>query len=59
MTRDMIETWCDVGQDEIAAAHSPAVQTSQQMAVDMEQKLTALNAVAAQLYTHWIQGLKP
>lgn len=59
MTRDMIETWCDVGKDEIAAAHSPAVQTPQQMALDMDRKLTALNAVAAQLYTHWIQGLKP
>ena len=58
MTRDMIETWCAVGQDEIATAHSPAVQTPQQMAQDMENKLAALNAVAAQLYNHWIQGLK-
>ena len=59
MTREMIETWCAVGQDEIAAAHSPAVQTSEQMALEMETKLTALNAIAAQLYSRWIQGLKP
>ena len=58
MTREMIETWCAVGQSEIAAASSPAVQTAQQMAQDIEQKITALNVVAAQLYTHWIQGLK-
>ena len=58
MTREMIETWCAVGQDEIAAAHSPAVQTSEQMALEMGTKLTALNAVAAQLYSRWIQGLK-
>lgn len=58
MTREMIETWCAVGQDEIAAAHSPAVQTPQQMAQDMDLKLIALNSVAAQLYTHWITGLK-
>lgn len=58
MTREMIETWCAVGRDEIAAARSPAVQTPQQMAQDMEQKLVVLNSVAAQLYTHWIQGLK-
>ena len=58
MTREMIEAWCAVGQDEIASAHSPAVQTPQQMAQDMEQKLVGLNAVAAQLYTHWIRGLK-
>jgi len=59
MTRDMIETWCAIGKDEIAAADSPAVQTPQQMALDMDAKLTALNTVAAQLYTHWIKGLKP
>jgi GMP synthase-like glutamine amidotransferase len=58
MTREMIETWCAVGQAEIAAAHSPAVQTPQQMAQDMDQKLLALNSVAARLYTRWIQGLK-
>ncbi len=58
MTREMIETWCAVGQEEIAAAHSPAVQTPQQMAQDMDQKLVALNSVAAQLYMRWIQGLK-
>ena len=57
MTREMIEIWCTVGQNEIAAARSPAVQTPQQMAQDMEVKLSALNAVAAQLYNHWIQGL--
>jgi len=58
MTREMIETWCAVGQDEIAAAHSPAVQTPQQIAQDMDQKLVALNSMAAHLYTRWIQGLK-
>ena len=54
----MIEAWCAVGQDEIAAAHSPAVQTPAQMALEMETKLSALNAIAAQLYSRWIQGLK-
>jgi GMP synthase-like glutamine amidotransferase len=58
MTRPMIETWCAVGADEIAAANSPAVQTPAEMAVDMETKLEALNGVAARLYRHWIDGLK-
>jgi len=58
MTREMIETWCAVGQKEIAEAHSPAVQTAAQMAIDMDARLAALNTVAAQLYTHWLQGLK-
>ncbi|MEK6664222.1 MAG: type 1 glutamine amidotransferase [Pseudomonadota bacterium] len=58
MTREMIEAWCAVGQKEIAEAHSPAVQTAAQMAIDIDARLAALNAVAAQLYTHWLQGLK-
>lgn len=58
MTREMIETWCAVGQKEIAEAQSPAVQTAAQMAIDMDARVAALNAVAAQLYTHWLQGLK-
>ena len=58
MTREMIASWCAVGKDEIAAANSPAVQTPEQMAEEMDEKLIALNAVAAQLYSHWIQGLK-
>lgn len=58
MTREMIETWCAVGQKEIAEAHSPAVQTAAQMAIDMDTRLAALNTVAAQLYAHWLQGLK-
>lgn len=58
MTREMIEAWCAVGADEINSANSPAVQTPEQMAVDMDAKLAALNAVAARLYGHWIAGLK-
>ncbi len=58
MTRDMIEAWCELGQAEIAAAHSPAVQTAAQMAIDMDARLVALNAIAARLYAHWIHGLK-
>ena len=58
MTREMIASWCAVGQDEIATANSPAVQTPEQMAVEIDTKLIALNAIAARLYTHWIKGLK-
>jgi GMP synthase-like glutamine amidotransferase len=58
MTREMIETWCAVGGGEIVAANSPAVQTPEQMALDMDAKLAALNAMADRLYTHWIAGLK-
>ena len=59
MTREMIETWCAGGQAEIdAAQNSPGVQTPAQIAVEMDTRVAALNAVAAQLYTQWIKGLK-
>ena len=58
MTREMIEAWCSVGAEEIAASNSPAVQTPEQIAVDMEAKLAVLNGVAAKIYSHWIAGLK-
>ena len=58
MTREMIASWCAVGQEEMATANSPAVQTADEIAVEMDKKLVALNAVAAQLYSHWIRGLK-
>ena len=58
MTREMIASWCAIGQDEIAAANSPAVQTPQQMAIEIDARVAALNAVAAQIYTHWVEGLK-
>ena len=58
MTRAMIEAWCAVGRGEIAAARSPAVQTPEQMAVDIDARLAALNGVADRLYTRWIAGLK-
>lgn len=59
MTREMVQAWCAVGEEEIAAARSPAVQTPAEMAVDMDAKLANLNTVADQLYSRWIAGLKP
>ena len=58
MTREMIEAWCAVGQQEIAEAQSPAVQTPAQMVIEIDARVAALNSVAAQIYTHWLQGLK-
>ncbi len=58
MTREMIETWCAVGAEEIAQADSPAVQTAAEMMVDVDARVAALNRVAESLYTHWIAGLK-
>ncbi len=57
MTGEMIATWCVSGADEIAASNSPTVQSPFQMQQQIKDKLPYLNAVAAQLYDHWIRGL--
>jgi GMP synthase-like glutamine amidotransferase len=59
MTEAMIQSWCEVGADEIAAAAaSPAVQTPQQMQALSAANLPAMRAVAEQLYERWAQGLQ-
>lgn len=57
MTREMVETWCAVGAEEIAASGGPAVQTPAEILADLDTRLTRLNAVAKRLYSRWITGL--
>ncbi len=59
MTEQMIRDWCEVGASELAAsAASPAVQSAQVMQAQMRDRLPELHRVAAQLYRHWLHGLK-
>jgi len=59
MTEAMIQSWCEVGGEEIAAAAaSPAVQTPERMRALNPANLPALRAVADHLYGRWIQGLR-
>jgi len=58
MTEELIESWCDTGAAEIADAHSPAVQTAEQMRLGMHSKLAALRAIADRLYARWVSGLR-
>ena len=58
MTADMVKTWCSNGLDEINAARSsPATQTPEQMQIDLQTRLNALNRVADRLYSYWLKGL--
>jgi GMP synthase-like glutamine amidotransferase len=57
MTAEMIEVWCDVGAEEIAASQSPALQSADEMQKQINEKLPKLNNVANRLYSHWIEGL--
>ncbi len=59
MTEAMIQSWCEVGAEEIAAAAaSPAVQTAQQMRELNAANLPVMRAVAEQLYGRWTRGLQ-
>jgi GMP synthase-like glutamine amidotransferase len=58
MTAEMIETWCAVGADEIAASNaSPAVQSVGEIKQQMTHTLPHLSRMADQLYSHWVKGL--
>lgn len=58
MTEAMIQSWCEVGADEIAASDSPAVQSTDQMQALNASHLPQLHRAAEALYTHWISGLQ-
>ena len=59
VTEEMVRSWSIFNAEEIAQnLSSPAVQTAQVMQERLPQRITALNAIANQLYTQWIQTLK-
>jgi GMP synthase-like glutamine amidotransferase len=58
MTREMVEKWCEVGANEIAAARSsPGVQPVEAIREDLAPRVEQLNAQATMIYGQWIKGL--
>ncbi len=58
MTPEMVQSWCDVGLDEIEQSiDSPAVQSVAQVIENLPLHCFFLNKVATQVYTQWIKGL--
>jgi GMP synthase-like glutamine amidotransferase len=57
MTEAMIRLWNKAWADEKATA-GPAVQTPDEMYVNLEERLAAMRVAAERLYTRWIAGLK-
>ena len=58
MTREMIETWCAIGGDEIQAArNSPGVQSVADILALTDTQLAPLNRVAEVLYGRWLKGI--
>lgn len=59
MTGDMVRAWCEVGADEIADnLKSPGVQSVTAIQAQMPQHLPAMRALADDIYSRWIQGLR-
>ena len=57
MTRDMVDTWCRSGADELPATTIGATQSRDEILRDADARLAALSLVADDIYTRWAQGL--
>lgn len=58
MTPELVQSWCDVGADEIERSMgSPAVQSVAQVVENLPLHCFFVNKVANQIYTQWIKGL--
>lgn len=58
MTECMIETWCQIGEEEVQASLASAgVQPLDEIQRELPARVTQLNQVAHGLYTKWITGL--
>jgi len=58
MTPEMVETWCEIGADELRAAESsPAVQPAEEIMQNLPLHCFFLNKVARQIYAQWVKGL--
>jgi GMP synthase-like glutamine amidotransferase len=59
MTKDLVETWCRTGANEIGAPGTEARQSRDEILRDLDSRLRALQAVADGVYARWSQKLAP
>jgi GMP synthase-like glutamine amidotransferase len=57
MTREMIETWCRTGANELPAQPAGARQSESEIMRDVDARLSELSRVADDVYAHWAQRL--
>jgi len=58
MTTEMVQSWCDVGENELEASkESPAVQQVNEMQENLTADCAQLNQIATRVYSQWIKGL--
>ena len=58
MTRDLVETWCRMGADELPARSSAHRQSAADLQSDLADRLHALGEVADGVYARWAQKLQ-
>lgn len=60
MTACMVETWCQIGEEEVLASlNSAGVQTLDEIQRELPARMAQLNQVAQGVYSEWIKGLMP
>jgi len=57
VTPDMICAWYADAGDEVTPHAGPSVQTAAEAAERLDERVRALNTVAARLYDRWVEGL--
>jgi GMP synthase-like glutamine amidotransferase len=58
MTREMVDTWCQAGADELPVQSADAKQSRDDIMRDVDARLSALARVADDVYAHWAHGLR-
>lgn len=58
MTRDLVETWCRTGADEITPPVSEPRQSRDEILDDLPARVAALQSVADGVYARWARGLR-
>ncbi len=59
MTADMVKAWCEKNAAELLQnQESPAVASSEEIQIDLDNRIAALQSVADRLYRKWIAALK-
>ena len=57
MTRDLVETWCRTGADELPSASSPSRQSRVDILNDVDGRVATLNNIADGIYARWARNL--
>lgn len=58
MTEDMVREWCKGGAAEVTASiSSPGVQPVSEIQQNLDQRISALSAVAESVYEVWLEGV--